>query len=229
MTTAIILAAGKSERMGAGTDKAFLSLVNKPVLAWSLMAFEKCVDVDRIVLVVRKDQQLAAKAVCQMFGISKLDKIVPGGNRRQDSVIAGLSACDIDTRVVVVHDAARPLVTPALVSEVIKLGARAGGATVGRRMIDTVKVVEKGTTIDRTEPREKLWQVQTPQAFSYDLIRRAYDMVVASGEQAVTDDAQVLELALGRTSRLIEGSYRNLKVTTPEDLDIAKIFLKNMK
>lgn len=222
MTTAIILAAGKSERMGAGTDKAFLSLVNKPVLAWSLMAFEKCVDVDRIVLVVRKDQQLAAKAVCQMFGISKLDKIVPGGNRRQDSVIAGLSACDIDTRVVVVHDAARPLVTPALVSEVIKLGARAGGATVGRRMIDTVKVVEKGTTIDRTEPREKFWQVQTPQAFQFRVLRDAYKAI---GKVEVTDDCQAVELN-GGSVKIFVSNRPNIKITTPDDLLVAAALLK---
>ena len=120
MTTAIIVAAGKSERMGAGTDKAFLSLGNKPVVAWSLLAFERCPDVDRIVLVVRKEQQVAAKAVARMFGISKLIAIVPGGNKRQESVQAGLAACDVDTRQVVVHDGARPCVTPDVISEVVR-------------------------------------------------------------------------------------------------------------
>ena len=98
MTTAIILAAGKSTRMGDGIDKAFLSLVNKPVVAWSLLAFERSPEIDRIVLVVRKDQLLACKAVVKMFGISKLDKIVAGGAKRQESVQAGLAACDLDTR-----------------------------------------------------------------------------------------------------------------------------------
>lgn len=106
MTTAIILAAGKSERMGSGVDKAFLSLVNKPVVAWSLIAFERCPNIDRIVLVVRKDQMLASQAVVKMFGISKIDKIVAGGARRQESVLAGLAACDVDTRYVVIHDGA---------------------------------------------------------------------------------------------------------------------------
>ena len=110
MTTAILLAAGKSSRMGANVDKAFLSLVDKPVVAWSLLAFERCPDIDSIVLVVRKDQLLASKAVVKMFGISKAAKIVAGGAKRQESVAAGLAACDIDTRYVVVHDAARPLV-----------------------------------------------------------------------------------------------------------------------
>ena len=120
MTTAIIVAAGKSERMGAGTDKAFLSLVNKPVVAWSLLAFERTAEIDRIVLVVRKDQLVASKAVCRMFGISKLQAIVAGGAKRQESVQAGLAACDIDTRYVVIHDGARPCITSDVIAEVVK-------------------------------------------------------------------------------------------------------------
>lgn len=222
MTTAIIVAAGKSERMGAGTDKAFLSLVNKPVVAWSLMAFEKCAEIDRIVLVVRKDQQLAAKAVCQMFGISKLDKIVAGGNKRQDSVQAGLAVCDLDTRTVVVHDGARPLVTPELIAEVVKLGVRTGAATVGRRMIDTVKSVDKGTTVTKTESREKLWQVQTPQAFQFRVLRDAYK---ALGKNEVTDDCQAVEMN-GGTVKICESNRLNLKITTPDDLQVAAALLK---
>ena len=222
MTTAIIVAAGKSERMGAGTDKAFLSLVNKPVVAWSLMAFEKCAEIDRIVLVVRKDQQLAAKAVCQMFGISKLDKIVAGGNKRQDSVQAGLAVCDLDTRTVVIHDGARPLVTPELIAEVVKLGARTGAATVGRRMIDTVKSVDKGTTVAKTESREKLWQVQTPQAFQFRVLRDAYK---ALAKTEVTDDCQAVEMN-GGTVKIYESNRLNLKITTPEDLQVAAAVLK---
>ena len=125
MTTAIILAGGKSTRMGDGVDKAFLSLVNKPMVAWSLLAFERSPEIDRIVLVVRKDQLLASKAVVKMFGISKLDKIVPGGTKRQESVQAGLDACDADTRIVVVHDAARHLGT--------RVRGREGGQARRRR------------------------------------------------------------------------------------------------
>ena len=165
MTTAIILAAGKSERMGGGVDKAFLSLVNKPVVAWSLLAFEKCADIDRIVLVVRKDQVMGSKAVVKMFGISKIDKIVAGGAKRQESVAAGLAACDLDTRYVVIHDGARPLVTPELVSEVVKQVKKVPAVTVGRPMTDTVKLCEKGTVVTKSVDREKLWTVQTPQAF----------------------------------------------------------------
>lgn len=221
MTTAIIVAAGKSERMGTGTDKAFLSLGNKPVVAWSLLAFEKCPDVDRIILVVRKEQQLAAKAVAKMFGISKLIAIVPGGNKRQESVQSGLAACDVDTRFVVVHDGARPCVTPEVISEVVKLAKRVGAATVGRRITDTVKRVEKGTSVSSTENREKLWAVQTPQAFHFRILANAYKSL---GKNEVTDDCQAVELA-GETVRIYENRAPNFKITTVEDLQIASAVL----
>jgi 2-C-methyl-D-erythritol 4-phosphate cytidylyltransferase len=221
MTTAIIVAAGKSERMGAGTDKAFLSLGNKPVVAWSLLAFERCADVDRIVLVVRKEQQLAAKAVARMFGISKLVAVVPGGNKRQESVQAGLAACDADTRFVVVHDGARPCITPDVVSEVVKLAKRVGAATVGRRITDTVKRVEKGTAVSGTEDRDKLWAVQTPQAFHFKILANAYKNL---GKNDVTDDCQAVELS-GETVRIYENRAPNFKITTVEDLQIASALL----
>ncbi|MBR4258714.1 MAG: 2-C-methyl-D-erythritol 4-phosphate cytidylyltransferase [Kiritimatiellae bacterium] len=221
MTTAIIVAAGKSERMGTGTDKAFLSLGNRPVVAWSLIAFERCPDIDRIVLVVRKEQQVAAKAVARMFGIAKLIAIVPGGNKRQESVQAGLAACDVDTRFVVVHDGARPCVTPDVISEVVKLAKRVGAATVGRRMTDTVKRVEKGTAVSGTEDREKLWAVQTPQAFNFRTLTNAYKNL---GKNEITDDCQAVELA-GETVRIFENRAPNFKITTVEDLQIASALL----
>ena len=221
MTNAIIVAAGKSERMGTGTDKAFLSLGNRPVVAWSLIAFEKCPDIDRIVLVVRKEQQLAAKAVAKMFGISKLVAVVPGGNKRQESVQAGLAVCDVDTRFVVVHDGARPCVTPEVISEVVKLAKRVGAATVGRRMTDTVKRVEKGTLVSATEEREKLWAVQTPQAFNFRVLQNAYKSL---GKNDVTDDCQAVELS-GEAVRIYENREPNFKITTVEDLQIASALL----
>lgn len=222
MTTAIIVAAGKSERMGAGTDKAFLSLGNKPVIAWSLLAFERCAEIDRIVLVVRKEQLLAAKAVVQMFGISKIQKIVPGGMKRQESVQIGLAACDIDTRAVVIHDGARPCITPEVIGEVVKLVKRFPAVTVGRRMTDTVKVVETGTTIAKTEDRSKLWMVQTPQAFQVKVLRDAYKALGKKTE--VTDDCQAVE-RLGETVRIYENRSPNFKITTVEDLQIAGALL----
>ena len=222
MVTAIILAAGKSERLGAGTDKAFLSLGSKPVVAWSLLAFERCTDVDNIILVVRKDQLIAAKALARMFGISKLAAVVAGGAKRQDSVANALKELDVDTRVVVVHDGTRPCVTNETISEVVKLARRNGAAVTGRRIWDTVKLVEKGTTVARTEDRTKLWAVQTPQGFQIRTLRNAYK---ALGKQEVTDDCQAVELA-GEQVKIIESRLPNFKITTVEDLQIAGALLK---
>lgn len=219
MVTAIIVAAGKSERMGTGADKAFLNLGPRPVVAWSLLAFEKCPEIDRIVLVVRKEQLVAAKAVAKMFGISKLLAVVAGGAKRQDSVMNGIKALDIDTRLVVIHDGARPCVTSETISETVKQARRAGAVVVGRRIWDTVKFVEKGTTITRTEDRSKLWAVQTPQAFDVKLLKRAYANVVEKKIE-VTDDASAVEL-LGEPVKIFECEKPNLKITTVEDLRLA--------
>ncbi len=224
MTTAIIVAAGKSERMGVSTDKAFLSLGSKPIVAWSLLAFQTCIDIDSIILVIRKDQVLAAKSVVHMFGISKLLTIVAGGGKRQDSVMAGMEAMDPDTRLVVVHDGARPCVTPALISETVKYAKRHGCAIAASRIWDTVKYVEKGNTVDRTLDRTKLFAVQTPQAFTADLLKRAYKAVVEQ-KATVTDEAGAVEL-LGEPVRLVEWPHPNIKITTVEDMPLAAVAMK---
>lgn len=224
MNSAIIVAAGKSERMGSNTDKAFLSLGPKPVVAWSLLAFEQCQDIDQIVLVVRKDQVIAAKSVVQMFGISKIRSVVAGGGRRQDSVLNGINEVDPDTRVIIVHDGARPCVTPELISETIKSAKRNGCGVAAARVWDTVKYVERGMTVDHTVDRTKLWSVQTPQAFGAELLRRAY-RAVEEQKVTVTDEAGAVEL-LGEPVRLVEWMRPNLKITTAEDLPLAAAAMK---
>lgn len=225
MTTAIILAGGRSTRMGGDVDKAFLSVGAKPVLAWSLLAFERAPLVDRIVLVVRKEQILAAKAIVKMFGVSKIEKIVPGGAIRQESVQAGLAACDLDTRVVVIHDAARPCVTSELVAQVVQAVKRVDAVTVGRAMTDTVKRVAatKGAVVQETVARDRLWTVQTPQAFQFSVLKAAYKKLKPGIE--VTDDCQVVELA-GGTVKLLEYQKPNFKVTTPDDVNLISLILR---
>jgi len=224
MNTAILVAAGKSERMGLNTDKAFLSLGPKPVVAWSLLAFEQCTEIDQIILVVRKEQMLAAKSVAQMFGISKIRAIVAGGGRRQDSVCNGMEKMDPETRVVIVHDGARPCVTPDLISETIKSAKRNGCGIAASRVWDTIKYVERGTTVDHTVDRTKLWAVQTPQAFTADLLRRALG-AVAEKKVTVTDEAGAVEL-IGEPVRLVEWPRPNIKITTAEDLPLAAAAMK---
>jgi 2-C-methyl-D-erythritol 4-phosphate cytidylyltransferase len=224
MNCALIVAAGKSERMGTGSDKAFLSLGNRPVLAWSLLAFEQCHDIEQIVLVVRKEQINASRGVAQMFGISKLRTVLAGGLRRQDSVAIGLQALDADTRVVAVHDGARPCVTPDLISETIRSAKKGGSGVAASRVVDTIKYVERGTTVERTIERDKLWAVQTPQTFKVDLLRKAYAKVAAQ-DAVITDEAAAVEL-LGEPVRLVEWPRANPKITLPEDLTIAAALLK---
>ncbi len=224
MNTAIILAAGKSERMGVGTDKAFLSLGPKPLVVWSLLAFEQCREIDQIVLVVRKDQLLAARSVAQMFGISKLRSIVQGGARRQDSVTNGMKEMHPDTRVVIVHDGARPCVTPELIAETIKFAKRTGCGIAATRVWDTIKYVERGLTVDHTIDRARLWAVQTPQAFKVDLLQRAYKEVEAK-KMVVTDEASAVEL-IGEPVRLVEWERPNIKITTAEDIPLAAAALR---
>ena len=144
MVTAIVVAAGKSERMGTGTDKAFLNLGPKPVLAWSLLAFERCTDVDQIVVVVRKDQIVATKALVRMFGISKIRTVVAGGQKRQDSVMNGLKEIDSDTRIIVIHDGARPCVKPETIAETVKVAKRTGAAVIGCERVPKEKVSRYG-------------------------------------------------------------------------------------
>ena len=224
MITAIVVAAGRSERMGANIDKAFLSLGQRPVIAWSLLVFEQCTLIDRVVLVVRREQQVAAKSVVQMFGLSKVQSIVAGGARRQDSINNGLAVVDPDTRIVVTHDAARPCVTAELIEATIKSAQQHGTGIAACRITDTVKFVKKGLTVDHTVDRSKLWAVQTPQSFKIDLLKRACAHV-AGQKETVTDEAAAVE-ALGENVRLVEWAKPNFKITTVEDLSVVAALLK---
>ncbi len=225
MVTAIILASGKSTRMGGGVDKCFLSLGPKPVVAWSLQAFEKCKDVDEIILAVRKDQLTAARGLQKLFGIGKLKHVVVGGVRRQDSVSAALKVVPDGTRYVVVHDAARPCVTPELISETLKYAKRMGSGIAASPMVDTVKVVGKEMRVESTPDRATLWAVQTPQAFEATRLMEAYQRFAADKKVTFTDDASILEAA-GEAPRLVKWDAPNLKITTPIDLTIAAAILR---
>ncbi|MGI6496663.1 MAG: 2-C-methyl-D-erythritol 4-phosphate cytidylyltransferase [Kiritimatiellia bacterium] len=225
MVTAIIVAAGKSKRMGAHVDKAFLSLGPKPVIAYSLMAFEACPAIDRIVLVVRKDQVDAGKSAGRLYGISKLYAVVKGGARRQTSVKCGMEAMDPDTTVIVVHDGARPLVTPDLIGETVRTAQRHGAAVAASKVVDTVKVAAgRYLAVEGTIDRTKLWSAQTPQAFQADILKRAYEKADAD-KVVFTDDSSAVE-ALGEPVRLVKCQRPNFKITLPDDLPAANAILQ---
>ena len=223
MNYGIVVAAGRGERMGVKVDKAFLSLGSRPVLAHSLMAFEKCPDIDGVILVVRKERLDAARCLADMFGCAKTKRIVAGGAMRQISVQNGLEALPDDAQIVAVHDGARPMVTPELISETIRTAKRYGSGVAAMRINDTVKLVERGLKVTRTLDRTKLWAVQTPQTFKIELLREAFAAVTKQGA-TVTDEASAVEL-LERDVHLVESTVMNIKITTPEDLAVATTLL----
>jgi len=225
MNYGIIVAAGKSERMGADVDKAFLSLGGQPVLSFSLRAFEKCRDIDAIILVVRKDRLETARGMLQIYGCAKAKKVVAGGAQRQISVCNGLAEVDDDAKIVVVHDGARPCVTPELISETIRAAKRCGASVAAVKITDTVKEVQAGGLSDsKTIDRTKLWAVQTPQAYKMELLVEAYKQVNKK-HLTVTDESSAVEL-VHKEIRLVPSTWSNIKITTPEDLAVAATLLK---
>lgn len=224
MNAGIIVAGGKSERMGADMDKAFLSLGTKPVVLYSLFAFEKCRDIDEVILVVRKEKIDAARQAVRMFGCNKVKKVVGGGALRQNSVMNGLDEVGKDADIVVVHDGARPCVTAELISQTVASARQHGSGIAAVKITDTVKSVEKGMIISETIDRTKLWLVQTPQAFKLSLLQKAL-AAVEKKKVKVTDEASAVELVSSGV-RLVPASFSNIKITTPDDLTLAAALMR---
>ncbi|MDI6775317.1 MAG: 2-C-methyl-D-erythritol 4-phosphate cytidylyltransferase [Verrucomicrobiota bacterium] len=224
MNYGVIVAAGKSERMGPEVDKAFINLGTKPVLCYSLQAYERCPDIDGVILVVRKDRLEAAWNMAQMFGCAKVKKVIVGGARRQDSVANGLAQLSDEVMVVSVHDGARACVTPWLISETIKAAKRYGSGVAGVKITDTVKSVEKGLIISKTLDRTTLWAVQTPQSFELSLLKKAFQHA-RKKRLTVTDEAVAVEM-VSKEVRIVPSALSNVKITTPDDLALAAALLK---
>lgn len=203
-----------------GVDKLFTLLAGKPLVAWTLQAFEDCPPVTRIVLVLHPRRVDDGKKLVAEAGWKKVVEVCPGGLRRQDSVAEGLRRLP-GCPWVIIHDGSRPLVTPELIVRGLEAARETGAAVAAVSVKDTIKRVNKAGLILETPERQSLWSVQTPQVFRYDLILRAYSE--AGGE--VTDDAALLE-RLGHPVKVYPGSYENIKVTTPEDLLLAEMLLR---
>jgi len=215
---AVIVAAGSGMRM-AGADKLFTEVAGKPLLAHAIAPFQECDSIDPIVVVMASLNLKRGRELVERFGYSKASALVKGGERRQDSVRAGLEAlrgCDY----VAVHDGARPLVTPELIERGLAAARETGAAAPAVPLADTVKEAGADGLVVRTLDRSRLWAVQTPQVFRCNLLMRAHREV--TGE--VTDDAAMVE-ALGEPVRLFEGDRRNLKVTTADDLEVVEALL----
>ena len=220
----LVPAAGTGSRMGADVNKQYLALADRPILAHTLAIFDRHPAVDHIYVISPEEEiSFCRTGVVERFGFEKVRDVVPGGAERQDSVFNGLSACGARSGdIILVHDGVRPFFPVDLLAAVIATAARVGGCVVGVPVKDTIKRVEEGLIRD-TPDRRELWQAQTPQAFRYELILEGYLRAREEGFRG-TDDASLLE-RLGTPVAMLRGSYRNIKITTPEDLQVARAFL----
>ena len=223
--TAVVLAGGQGRRMQSNIPKQYLLLNGKPILYYSLMVFEQS-RVDEIVLVTgEEEREYCRKEIVERFGFQKVRAVVAGGKERYHSVYAGLKSC-LGCDYVMIHDGARPFLTEEMIERSIEAVERDRACAVGMPVKDTIKICDENGYVEQTPKREQVWMIQTPQSFEYCLIERAYRMVIESG-RAVTDDAMAVEVFLKEKVRLVEGSYMNIKITTPEDLIIAEQMMKN--
>lgn len=223
---AIVLAAGSGKRMNSKVHKQYLIIQDRPVLYYSLKAFEDSA-VDEIVLVVGKgEEEFCRKEIVDKYGISKVKAIVEGGKERYHSVFEGLKQTS-DADYVLIHDGARPFVNQDIIRRCMQEVQKYQACVVGMPVKDTIKIADEEGYAKQTPDRKNVWMIQTPQTFSYALIYEAYEEMLKTADAAITDDAMVLERTKDKKSKLIEGSYRNIKITTPEDLLIANVYLQH--
>jgi 2-C-methyl-D-erythritol 4-phosphate cytidylyltransferase len=215
----IIVAAGTSSRMG-GIDKVFATLVGEPILAKVVTVFNDCSLVDEIVIVLAKKSLEQGRRLIKDHHWHKVIAVCPGGPRRQDSVKEGLRRLT-DCEWVVIHDGARPCISTDLIERGLITARESGAAIAGVPVKDTIKIVSRRGFVQQTPTRQSLWAAQTPQVFRYDLVAEAY----RQADDEVTDDAALVE-KLGHRVEVYMGSYHNIKVTTPEDLAVAEVFLQ---
>ena len=227
--TAIVLSAGQGKRMGTAVQKQYIELEGKPIVAHTLEVFQRSEVIDEILLVVGKGQEeYCRKDIIEKYHLDKVKKIIEGGAERYHSVYCGLKEVRKDGYVFI-HDGARPFVTEEILRKSYEAVCEYPACVIGMPVKDTIKIADKEGFSNETPERDKVWQIQTPQVFEVKLIRDAYETLLQSGKTKVTDDAMVVETVLGMKVRLVEGSYENIKITTPEDLEIAEVFLKRRK
>jgi 2-C-methyl-D-erythritol 4-phosphate cytidylyltransferase len=226
MNAAILVAAGKGTRMGAGVDKLFLKVAGQPVMAHTWRRFDDANCIGEIIVVVRKGSREKFKRLAAKFRFSKPFRIVTGGAERQDSVWNGLEALSAAAEVVAIHDAARPCVSGELIAATVKCAEESGAAVAAQPVTDTIKESPDGKLIERTLDRSRLWAVQTPQTFRVEVIRRAIS-AARQGMLIFTDDTAACEL-IGQPVRLVSSAQPNPKVTVPGDLPLVEALLRKI-
>lgn len=229
-TAAIVLAAGRGSRMKSKIQKQYLLLKGKPVLYYSLKAFEESF-IDEIILVTGEEEiEYCRKEIVEKYGFTKVSHIVTGGKERYHSVFCGLQALT-DCDYVFIHDGARPFVTEQILERAYETVQKEHACVVGMPVKDTIKLADENGFAKETPRRDLLWMIQTPQVFSYALVKSAYASFLEREQELLaqgikmTDDAMVVETFTDTGIRLVEGSYENIKITTPEDLRIAEALL----
>lgn len=226
--TAIVLAAGQGKRMQSKIQKQFLEIQGRPVLYYSLLCFQECAKIDEIILVTGEESiSHCEEEIVKKYGFTKVSAVISGGKERYDSVYAGLCACS-DCEYVLIHDGARPFITEEIILRGLDKAKETGASVIGMPSKDTVKLADANGFVRETPERDLVWTIQTPQIFAYPLIRSAHESIRKKDMSNITDDAMVVEQESGVKVALAEGSYRNIKITTPEDLYIAEAFLASM-
>ena len=226
---AIVLSAGVGSRMKSDIPKQYMDLAGKPVIYYSLKAFEDA-GFSLIVLVCGKDDvEYCQKDIVKKYKLKNVTAVVPGGKERYHSVFEGLKAVG-EADYVFIHDGARPMLTQEIIARLKDAVIKEEAAVAGMPVKDTIKIVDEEAYVADTPDRQYVWQVQTPQCFAYSIIYDAYQSIIQDEEEGwtipkITDDAMVLEYATDHEVKMIEADYRNIKITTPEDLAIAQAFL----
>ncbi len=230
-TSAVVLAAGQGKRMNSKVHKQYMLIQDKPVLYYALHAFEHSF-VDEIILVTGKEEvEYCQETIVNRYGFQKVRAVVPGGRERYHSVYEGLKK--VQGSYVFIHDGARPFLKADILERTYQCVQKEGACVAAVPVKDTVKIADERGYVSATPNRKLLWNIQTPQVFRTDLIVRAYETLMDREEVVlkqgipITDDAMVVETFTRQPVKLIEGSYENIKITTPEDLKIAEIFLQN--
>ena len=230
--SAVVLAAGSGRRMNSDVKKQYMLIHEKPVIYYSLKTFQESF-VDEIVLVVSQgDIEYCKKEIVEKYGFSKVKYIVEGGRERYHSVAAGLKCLSSDG-VIFIHDGARPMITEDILERALECVKECEACVVGMPVKDTIKIADANQYIDRTPNRNLVWMVQTPQVFDAGLIKEAYEELLVKEQQllgqgiSVTDDAMVVETLTGKKVKLVEGTYENIKITTPEDIRLAECFMSD--
>lgn len=221
--SAILVCAGSSVRMG-GVDKMFIPIGGKNAIIWSALAFERSEVIDEIVIVTKNENIEPVNKLISAYHIRKVSCVISGGDTRQQSVQKGIAECWTNTEYYAIHDGARPLITAELIDTVIRDAVIHGAATASVPLKDTVKIASKDRFIKSTLQRDTVYACQTPQVFRKELYRKAVEEALEKGRE-YTDDCQLLE-AIGEKVYLTQGSYENIKITTPEDILIADAILE---